>query len=146
VGTKTPVCSILYHLPKWGPFFPNSTHSSPQLDSGAHSPRQAWPFHTRHLVNPNQKLDLPFLLSHREYSFLLLIGDHIRLEFYGTQLTISATIMDARRFSLLPFHASRSRAQSSPSRHHANKFLRAIPGVRKCFERASPSIDHDGME
>jgi hypothetical protein len=65
-----------------------------------------------------------------DIGFSLLIDDHyIRLEFYGTQLTISATRMVARRFLLLPSHASRGRPHAgsivSPSCHNAP---RAIPG------------------
>jgi len=73
---------------------------------------------TRHLANPNQKL-----------------------EFYGTQLTISATRMVARHFSLLPSHASRVD-------HMLNRLVtmppcpQAIPGCQ-VFGWVPPNIGHE---
>jgi hypothetical protein len=137
MGTKAPVCSISFHFHLERPFFLNSnalhctTHT--QLDSGAHSPHKAWPLRTLRLVNPNQKLGFLLLAaapSLRGYNFSLLIGDHIRLEFYGTQRTISATKMVARRFSLLPSHASR-------------RVDRMLNRLAIMPPRASPNIGHE---
>jgi hypothetical protein len=91
-----------------GPFFLNSTHcTTAQLDSGAHSPHKAWPLRTRHLANPNQELGFFFIAAPDIIFLSINWAIIIRLGFYGTQLTISATRMVARRFSLLPSHASR---------------------------------------
>ena len=153
MGTKAPVCSISFHFHLERPSFPQlqriALHSTTQLlDSGAHSPHKAWPSRTRHLANPNQKLGflLPTPPSYMEIVFSFLTGDHIRLEFYGTQLTISATRMVARRFSLLPSHASRveSTALLNRLRHHAtmpSDDSRVPIALNGLF--LSPNIDHE---
>jgi hypothetical protein len=113
MGTKALVCSIFSHFHLERSFL---TDRLPQLNALHHTARLWCAFTTQSMAiayassrQPKPKVRLILAVCSvivDVFFFSLLTGDHIRLEFYGTRLTILATRMVARRFSLLPSHAN----------------------------------------